>query len=118
MNSDTAKESYRRLLNADGETITIRRYAGMGGSRAVEAETAVIARVSEFRATELIGAIQQGDRKIILLAEDFEQGDIASPIRKGDKAVVRGRELNIEAVDDNTRRIQGVLIAYELQVRG
>ena len=32
--------------------------------------------------------------------------------------VVRGKELNIEAADDNTRRVQGVLIAYELQVRG
>jgi len=117
MTSDQVKASYRRLMNAVGETIAIRRYTGAGHDRP-RFDANVMARVVDYEPHELAGSITQGDRKLIVLAEDLIEAQVPLDLRKGDKAVVRGRELNVEAADDNTRRVQGVLIAYELQVRG
>ena len=67
---------------------------------------------------ELVGNILQGDRRIILFADDLLGKGFALPVTTNDKVVVRGKELAIVAVDDSTRRVNDVLIAYELQVRG
>lgn len=117
MTPDSVKSAYRRMLDIVGEPVLIRRYTGAGTNRP-KFDATVQARVTEYDPSELIGSIQQGDRKLIVLADDLIEAQFALPLRKGDKAVVRGRELNIEAPDDNTRRVNGVLIAYELQVRG
>lgn len=108
---------YGASLRRVGETVTIRRYSGSGDTRTPTDVTAW-ARVAGYEPAELVGAVRQGDRKLIVLAEDLEGGQIALPLRKGDKAIVRGLELNIEAADDNTRRVEGVLVAIELTVRG
>lgn len=117
MTPDSIKAEYRRMLNEAGETVTIRRYTGTGASRPFF-DADVLARVAEFQPDELIGGIIQGDVKLIVLADDLIEAQAPLDLRKGDKAVVRGRERNIEAADDNTRRLAGVLIAYELRVRG
>jgi len=56
-------------------------------------------------------------RKVILLAEDLINAGTPPPV-SGDKLVIRGREVNIQAVDDNTRRDGVELIAYVIQCRG
>jgi hypothetical protein len=117
MTPDEWKDMYRRAMDVAGEQIVIRRYTGTGQNRPYF-DAPVRARVVRYNAEELIGAIKQGDSRLIVLAEDMITAQIPLDLRAGDKAVVRGREMNIEAADDNTRRIQGVLIAYELQVRG
>lgn len=118
--SDTPAGFSARLkaaLARRGEILKIRRYSGSGSSRTF-IDVDARARVVGYEPEEIVGTIEQGDRKLIALAEDLASGAFAAGIRKDDKAVVRGKELNIEAVDDNTRRVAGVLIAYELQVRG
>lgn len=107
---------YRRRIGV-GETILIRRYTGSGTNRP-RFDAEVRARVIDFAPSELIGTVQQGDRKAIMLAEDLYTAQFALPITSNDKAVVRGRELAIIAPDDSTRRLGGELIAYELQLRG
>jgi hypothetical protein len=57
----------------------------------------------------------QGDRRVIALVDTLSS---ILPVTISDKCVVRGKELAIKAVDDNTRRIGGTLIALELQVGG
>jgi hypothetical protein len=52
------------------------------------------------------------------LVDDLISAGFSLPVTKNDKAIVRGKELNIQSVDDNTRRIEGVIIAYEIQARG
>jgi len=117
MTPEQAISAHRRALAVAGEPVTIRRYTGSGANRPYfEAE--VRARVTDFEPGELVGGIIQGDRKLIVMAEDLERAQFTLPLKKGDKAIVRGRELNIEAADDSTRRIAGVLVALELQVRG
>lgn len=118
MSPDQVKASYRRALDGAGETIFLRRYSGSGTAR-VSTDYAVKARVTDFQPHELIGGIVQGDRNIIAIAEDVTASGFPAPIiASSDKAVVRGRELAIKAVDDNTRRVAGVLIAYEIKAGG
>ncbi|MGD9880458.1 MAG: hypothetical protein AB7F22_10615 [Reyranella sp.] len=117
MTPATVKASYRRAIDQAGEPLTVRRYTGAGASRP-RVDVSVRGRVVDYRPDELVGTIQQGDRMIILLVEDLVAAQFPMPLRKGDKIVVRGRELNIEDPDDNTRRVAGVLIAYELRARG
>lgn len=109
--------TYRRMMGMVGETVLIRRYTGTGANRP-RFDAEVTARVTDYEPSELVGTIVQGDRKIIVMAEDLTSAQFPTPIKKGDKVVVRGKELNVEAPDDSSRRIQGELIAWELQVRG
>lgn len=117
MDAQTAADVYRQELDQYGEWIAIRRYAGLGASQ-TWLDVAVRARVKGFLPEELVGSIQQGDRKLIVLAEDLTGYSPPRVILLSDKAIVRDRELAIIALDDNTRRIGATLIAYELVARG
>jgi len=117
MNVSEIKSSYRRMMDEVGEEVAIRRYTGSGANRPYFDAT-VMARVVDFKPADLVGEIIQGDRNLIVIAQDLIDAQVQMGVRKGDKAIVRGKELNIEAVDDNTRRVQGQLIAYEIRVRG
>lgn len=116
MNIEGIRAAYRQALG-EFEPIAIRRYTGKGANRPWF-DWLCTARVVDYTPDQLVGPIQQGDRKLIVLAQDLVDAQFPGPIVKNDKAVVRGKELNIEAVDDNTRRVGTVLIAYELRVRG
>lgn len=109
---------YRDQIALHGEDILIRRYPGVGvGQTPVDRECRC--RIVGYAPDELVGAITQGDRKVIVLAEDLAGESPPFLITKSDKVVDRAsKELAILGVDDNTRRVAGELIAYELHVRG
>lgn len=117
MTPEETDAAYARALASAGETVVFRRYSGTGESRTHTDSPSIPCRVMGYSPEELVGNVQQGDRKVIIIAS-ASLSPFTGPIKKGDKAVVRGKELNIEAVDDNTRRLAGTLIAYECQVRG
>lgn len=104
----------RRAINLTGEDIAIRRFTGSGTPRP-HLDTTTRARVVGYAPHELVGTIVQGDRKVIALVDTLTD---VLPVTTNDKAVIRGKEVAIKAVDDNTRRIAGTLIALELQVGG
>lgn len=116
MNPDDVKDTYRRML-ADEPPVLIRRYTGLGTNRP-RFDVSVKAKVTGYAPDELVGQIVQGDRKVILLVQDLIDRQFAMPILSSDKVVVRGKELAIIAPDDSTRRVAGILIAYELTARG
>jgi hypothetical protein len=126
MTPDEALDMHRRLLGEDGSgAVLVRRYAGKGAARAVVAEASALARVVMYKPEQLVGGVIQGDRKVILLndpAASVASGQVALasmlPLSNDDKLVISGREVAIQGVDDQTRRIQNVLIALEIQVRG
>lgn len=118
MTPDAVKAHYRRTLDDVGEDIVIRLYTGTGQSRTVLSNTTVRARVAAFEPQELIGGIVQGDRKLIVLAADLIAAGITIVVGANCKVVVREKELAIKAIDDNTRRIAGELVAYEIQAGG
>lgn len=120
MTPDEARAMYRDQMDLHGETISIRRYTGIGASR-THIDRPCRARVMGYTAAELIGSITQGDRKIIVLAEDLEGESPAFVITKSDKiydAVRFPNELALMSVDDSTARVGSTLIAYILQARG
>lgn len=111
-----AKAMYARQ-NVNASTITLRR---IHLSPTVPTDvTGVLAHVSGYGPEELVGGIQQGDRKVILPAENI--GAFPVPFQTGgtDKIVLNdGRVLNIQIVDDRTARIADELIAYKITARG
>lgn len=107
---------YRQLI-AVGELVTIKRYIGTGTNRP-SINATVRARVVGYQPNELTATVQQGDRRVILVAEDLDAQAFPMPIVPTDKCVIRGRECSIMAPDDSTRRYGGELIGYDLQVRG
>ncbi len=124
MTPATALGQYRRFIAEVGETILVRRYSGTGAGR-TKAEAQILARITGYQPRELVGPVVQGDRKVIALndpAAAVPDGmvSLASllPLSNEDKLVIRGIETAIKAVDDNTRRIAGVLIALEIQASG
>ena len=111
-----------RLAYARGlslyEGVQLRRYTGTGRDR-LPVDTPVRARVIEYKPDELIGGIVQGERRVLVLAEDVENSAFTVPfVVTSDKLVIRGVEFTIKSVDDNTRRYQGVLMAYDIRVGG
>jgi hypothetical protein len=112
MTPSEMRAQYRELIASDGETVRLRR-----GSTDYE----VRARVTGFTPEEIAAGINQGSRRIIALAEDVEASGFPLPIRSGSDAVMirsGAQRLTINDVDDSTRRVGGVLIAYVIQATG
>lgn len=113
MTPKAARAMYRRQIQAQGGLVTLKR-----GTSPDAPETAFKARCTGYAPQEMTGDLQQGDVKVIFLADDL--GDFPLPIKaKSTDAIWQdGRKMTVQAVDDQTRRVAGVLIAYELRVRG
>lgn len=115
MTPDSVKADYRSALK---ETVTIRRFTGAGPARP-KFEARARARVTGYEAKELVGAVVQGDRKVIVYADDLIDNGLALPVTTNDLLVLSsGKQLAIVAADDQTRKVAGVLIALEIQARG
>jgi len=116
MTPDKVKESYRRGRLSH---VYVRRYTG-GGTNRPRFDWPARARIEAMRPNEIVAgsAIQQGDRKVILLVEDLINHQFPLPLTSNDNIVIRGKEVTIIALDDNTRRVDDELIAYDLVVRG
>jgi hypothetical protein len=108
--SDRAIAAMSRAMDAAGEPIVIRTFSGT-----TPTETSARARVFEYTPQDLIAGngIVQGDQKLIV-----EAAGITTAPKKDDKILFRGKSTTVQAVDSNTRRIAGALIAYEIRVRG
>lgn len=113
------KARYKVLLAPYGETVSLRRYSGTGSGRVATDYSGIAARVREYHPDELIGGIVQGDRECIILAADVEGSGFPLPfVATVDYVVVRGAQLIIKSVDNNSRRIGDTLIAYEIRTGG
>lgn len=117
MSPDEVRTHYRSFMDEVGEPILVRRWYNTGLTR-TKFEASVKARVTVETADELAGAIHQGDVNLIILVDDLESAQFPLPLTTNDRVVVRGKELSPIAVDANTRRIAGVLVAYEVRARG
>lgn len=115
MTPDQAKADYRAVLK---EQVTVRRYGGAGSNRPYF-DAVARGRVTGYEPHELIGTVIQGDRKVILYADDLIDAGLALPITSADRLRLNGtKEIAIIAADGDTRKVAGVLIAYEIQARG
>lgn len=115
MTPASAKAMYRRMLAASGETVTLRRKARYPGD---PTDADVLARVIDATTDQDDDGLQQGKRKVVVLAEDVPAAFWPLRERGVDRIVLRGAPCVIDFVDDSTRRVGGELIAYELHVIG
>lgn len=104
---------YRRRIGAHGGLVTLRRGSGEGAP-----EVTFKAWITGYAAQEMFGDVLQGDSKVILLAEDLAAFPLPIKTRSTDAIWSNGRKMTVQAVDEQTRRVAGELIAYELRVRG
>lgn len=114
MTPAAARDAYRRQMR-NGETVILRRLAGSGAG-----DYPVRARVKGFEpSADFEAGIEQGMRKAIVPAEDVEASGFPLPfLEKQDRFIWNGKTLVIHAVDDATRRVGGVQIAYDLELVG
>ena len=110
MTPAAARAAYRRQITTHGETITLRRRVS-----GVTTEALVRAKLVQLAPDELVGGLTQKSRKAIVLAEDVESSGFPVPFKTAlDQIVIGSTVLTIGIVDDTTRRVAGVLLAYEL----
>jgi hypothetical protein len=112
MTPDEARRDYLENLH---EPVSIRRITGTGPSR-VDATYSTVGRVFDGERRELTGGIAQQDRKAIIYAQSLFDDGLASDVVLGDFLIDQdGIEHTVYEV--KARRVEGVLIAYELTVR-
>jgi hypothetical protein len=56
-----------------------------------------------------VGAIRQGDRQILVMADDLAAAGFPLPVLKSDRVIVPGDTINIIAVDANKRALAGCI---------
>lgn len=117
MTPEEARGHYREFITSIGEQVLIRRYFGTGSTRP-KYEAQAWAKVAGYDPQVLAGQMQQGDRHLIVLAEDLEDAQFSLPITSNDRVEIGGKELAISVPDDFTRRIAGTVVAYDLIARG
>lgn len=107
-------ESSREQINEAGEDIIVRRWSGPSGNR-THVDVTTRARIMSYDPREIGGSISVGDQSVIALVDTLSS---LLPLTNADKLIVRGRELAIKSVDDNTRRDGGMLIALNIRASG
>ena len=116
-NAEAWTQRYRGMLGRYGETIQLRHFSGVGAEREY-VDYAVLARPSSAAAIEIAGAIQEHSREVIVLADDLRNAGLAFPVTNSDAVVIGGKVHQITEVDDWTCRVNGVVVALKLKVRG
>jgi hypothetical protein len=113
MTADELKAHYAAELV---ETIIVRRYTGSGSNRP-KFDAEVRGKAWGYSATELIGSIQQGDQRVLILVDDLIAKGFALPVTSSDKLVVKGKEIAIVS-PGHRKAPDGTLVVYDVQARG
>lgn len=115
MNPSDVRNSYRRMIDADHQVVKVRRFISQGAApRYFEVD--VPARVTGYEPDELVGGIQQGDRRVIFMVEDLIARHFPVPVVASDNVIVQGTLLRIHSPTE--RRCREELIAYDVTARG
>jgi hypothetical protein len=109
MTVTAAADTYAALLEA-GEPVLLRRIA----TPPVAVQCA--ARVDDFAPHEIAGAVQQGDRRVIICNAEIAAAGWPGPPRRGDQLIIDGRTTTIQGCA--TLRIGSEVVRHTLQVRG
>ena len=105
------------MVERYGQSIVLRRFSGntynatSGENTQTSTDYNLKASVREYNPKELGGLVQQGDRKVIIAAEDC---DVVPT--KQDQIKINGKWTTIQAV--NARAVGDVTAVYIIQVRG
>jgi hypothetical protein len=113
------EKSYEEQLNGDKAQIIVIRRIQVGGGFLTARARAIVAG---YQPNEIAGGIQVGDRRVMMSAIDLNGSELFNPPRPtvNDKIQQHSetRQLNILSVDDETHRIGGQLMLYEIRASG
>lgn len=98
-------------VNRVGETVVVRRLTNQ-----IPFDVTLKAVVRGYGPDELVGGIQQGDKRVILSQVDMEKTQWCWPVKVQDRVIIEGRSTVVQAVDK--RKIGEDAAMYVLQVRG
>ena len=113
MTPELAKARYKKNLH---EVVSIRRITGSGSTR-VDATYATVGRVFKGERKELVGGVAQQDITAIVYADDLFDAGLPSDVKIGDYFIDQDA-IEYSVYEVKFRRVQAVMIAYELTVRG
>lgn len=112
------KRSYGNWILKRGVSIEIRRVTG-AAPNSVAISKSVLAIVQNFLPDSFAvarqgysgpGAISQGDRRIIVMADDLAATGFPLPIKKNDTVILdTGDKLNVTQADAQTRAMVGAI---------
>lgn len=114
MNYQRALAAHVRMINKVGETITLRR-----GTDESTAKARIIGGKMDIGEDQIADNLQQRRRRAIVLASDLAAGDVTLPPMRGDEVEdASGLIMMVEHVNDESRRVEGQVVAYELMLVG
>lgn len=117
MNLDYAKNLHRRFLT---DQVTIRRYVGTRGPNgtSVDIDCRAHIKAETTRPPNMVADLTEFLYRAVVLAEDLEAGGLTLPLTTADKLVYHGKEMAISFPDNITRSVDGVLVAYNIRLKG
>ncbi|WP_455296501.1 hypothetical protein [Brucella pituitosa] len=98
----------QRQLARHGQNVDLRKVVNGQQSAVVIAQRAF---VRGYKPDELVGPIQQGDKSVVVLPDV-----ITVTLKKGDKIVIAGAAVNVEAAE--IVRMNDVAVRVNVRVRG
>lgn len=104
-------DQVERQFEIAGRTITLRR---MVANEPLDLPVKAVVRF--YAPHELTGTITQGDRRVRISNKEIRENNWPGPPIKGDRMVIDGRLVTIEAVD--SRHLGEDLASFVIQVRG
>lgn len=107
-----AQAQYRENLH---EPVSIRRITGSGSSRTDEGY-ATVGRVYRGDQKELVGGIAQQNMIAIIYAQQLFDAGLPSDVVIGDYLIDQDG-LQYTVVEVKPRRVEAVMVAYELTIR-
>lgn len=109
-------DSIAGQIDRYGQDVTVRRRVGTGAT--FDPSVSVKGKVHHYRPEELVGGIDQGDRRVTIApAELVSAGwDTGDAPRKGDQIVIDSKVSTVQGCD--VRYVSGVEARYDIWVRG
>lgn len=77
----------------------------------------VMAMVRAYQPAELVGGIEQGDRRVVISNAEIAARQWPGPPRRGDEMIISDRTVTLR-VDATTVRIGDFIVKHVMQVRG
>lgn len=113
MTTDEIKAAYAAELK---EPLIVRRLSGPASQRS-RFDVDVRGKAWGVKGQELVGAVQQGEQRVLILIEDLLAKGMTLPLTAADKVLVAGRECGIKTVGLR-KTPDGTAVAYDLVVGG
>ena len=100
-------------IRQNGTMVLLRRPSPQG----LHFDLPVMAMVRAYQPAELVGGIEQGDRRVVISNAEIASRQWPGPPKRGDEIIISDRTTTLR-VDATTLRVGGFVVKHVMQVRG